>query len=59
VLSTVYCGSLTSQLTVPVVRVPVDSLEDLVKSNMQFATEANSAIDQMFTVKNSFEFELK
>ncbi|XP_047738826.1 glutamate receptor-like [Hyalella azteca] len=53
VLSTVYCGSLTSQLAVPVVRVPVDSLEDLVKSNMQFATEANSAIDQMLTAATS------
>ncbi|KAF2358335.1 Reverse transcriptase domain [Trinorchestia longiramus] len=47
VLGSAYCGTLTSQLAVPFIHIPVDSLEQLLRSDMKFASEAGGALQEI------------
>ncbi|KAF2369093.1 Ionotropic glutamate receptor L-glutamate and glycine-binding domain [Trinorchestia longiramus] len=47
VLSAAYCGALTSQLAAPLIHIPVDSMDDLVATGMDVASEAGSALSQI------------
>ena len=50
VLTAAYTGALTSIIAVPTFKIPIDSLEDLLKSDMPFVTEAGSAFMQILKV---------
>ena len=51
IIDTAYSGVLTSLLTIPTVRVPVDSLDDLVSyGKLPWAIEQGSAMHQLFSV---------
>ncbi|KAA0201892.1 Ionotropic receptor 189, partial [Hyalella azteca] len=53
VLGAAYCGALTSLLAAPYVRIPVNSLHDLVKSDIKFASEVGSAVNEMLNRADS------
>ncbi|XP_068206597.1 probable glutamate receptor [Palaemon carinicauda] len=49
IIDTAYSGVLTSLLTIPIVTVPVDSLDDLVaQDKIPWAVERGSAMQQLF-----------